>query len=138
MSDAITFTVLGQAATAGSKRHVGNGILVDSSGAKGKSWRAAVQDAAKSVFTGDLLRCPLYLSLVFYTPRPLGHFKSKGGLKDSAPEHPAKRPDVLKLARAVEDGLTGVVWHDDAQIVEEQLVKRYGEPARCEVLILAK
>ena len=134
MIEPIVFTVLGQAATAGSKRHVGNGILVDSSGAKGKSWRAAVQDAAKSAFSGDLLRCPLYLSLVFYTPRPLGHFGAKG-VKASAPRHPAKRPDVLKLARAVEDGLTGVVWHDDAQIVEEQLVKRYGEPARCEGMI---
>ena len=40
---------------------------------------------------------------------------------------------MLKLARAVEDALTGIVWRDDAQIVDEQLSKVYGEPARVEV-----
>jgi len=35
---------------------------------------------------------------------------------------------VLKLARAVEDALTGVIWADDAQIVDEVIRKRYGRP----------
>jgi predicted short-subunit dehydrogenase-like oxidoreductase (DUF2520 family) len=42
---------------------------------------------------------------------------------------------VLKLARGVEDALTGIVWRDDAQIVVEHLEKRYGSPARCEVRV---
>jgi Holliday junction resolvase RusA-like endonuclease len=41
---------------------------------------------------------------------------------------PIVKPDALKLARAVEDALTGVVWVDDAQIVKEYLSKRYCEP----------
>ena len=38
-------------------------------------------------------------------------------------------PDVLKLARGVEDALTGIVWRDDAQIVNESLNKVVGAAA---------
>jgi Holliday junction resolvase RusA-like endonuclease len=43
------------------------------------------------------------------------------------------KPDVLKLARAVEDALTGILYRDDAQIVTEVLRKRYGDPPRVEI-----
>lgn len=39
-------------------------------------------------------------------------------------------PDVLKLARGVEDALTGIVWRDDAQIVNESLSKVVVAPPR--------
>jgi Holliday junction resolvase RusA-like endonuclease len=29
----------------------------------------------------------------------------------------------------VEDALTGIVWEDDSQIIDERLTKRYGTPA---------
>jgi hypothetical protein len=45
------------------------------------------------------------------------------------------RPDVLKLARAIEDAITGVIWVDDSQIIDEHLYKRWGDPARVEVTI---
>jgi Holliday junction resolvase RusA-like endonuclease len=47
---------------------------------------------------------------------------------------------VLKLARAVEDALTGVLWRDDAQIAIEQLSKHYAErdePERVRVRVEA-
>ena len=56
-------------------------------------------------------------------------------LRPAAPKHPTTRPDVLKLARAIEDSLTGVLWHDDSQIVSEHLRKHYGEPARVVVTV---
>lgn len=134
----IQFIAHGRPSPAGSKRHVGNGILVDSSGEKGKAWRAVVQDAARAEFSGDLLRGPLRVEFLFYQPRPKCHFGSGSKattLKPAAPGFPTGRPDCLKLSRAVEDALTGVVWADDAQIVDEKIFKRYGEPARCEIRI---
>lgn len=139
----IKFAAYGMPATAGSKRALPlrkdgvfvRSIIVDDAGAKGKSWRSAVQDAARDVFSGDLLRGPLLVRFVFYMPRPKGHLNSKGLVKPSAPQYPAKKPDALKLARAVEDAITGIIWADDAQIVDEILAKRYGEPARCEIVI---
>jgi Holliday junction resolvase RusA-like endonuclease len=139
----LSFTVLGEAAPAGSKRafrnpHSGRIMVTDAS--KGsKPWKAEVKAAAAGAFNGGgLLTGPLRLDLVFYKPRPAAHFgtgRNAGTLKASAPPFPATRPDVLKLARGVEDALTGIVWRDDAQIVVEHLEKRYGSPARCEVRV---
>lgn len=82
---------------------------------------------------GTLLIGSVAVEFVFYRRRPAGHFgtgRNASQLRPSAPSRPTTRPDVLKLARAVEDALTGVVWRDDAQITEQVLRKFYGEPER--------
>ena len=139
----IGFTVLGEPKPAGSKRafrnpHTDRIAMVDSSGKAGKDWRRAVAEAGREAHHGPLLRGALSVQFLFYRPRPKSHYrtgKNAGLLRDSAPRDPITRPDVLKLARAAEDALTGVVWHDDAQIVSEHLYKCYGEPARLVVQI---
>ena len=76
---------------------------------------------------------------VFYVQRPQGH-SGKRGLRPSAPPFPVTRPDLLKLARAIEDALSKVVYADDSQIVDEILKKRYcaeGTPERVEVTVTA-
>jgi Holliday junction resolvase RusA-like endonuclease len=149
----LSFTVYGNAAPAGSKRHVGGGRIVDSS-KRSAPWKDQVAQAAAlayanaiGVFAPDapLLDGPLAVRMTFYVPRPKGHYSRRdaiggfvtGALVPSAPAYPTTRPDVLKLARAVEDACTGIVWRDDAQIVSEWLQKRYGEPARVEVVVIA-
>lgn len=145
----VEFTVYGIPAPAGSKRGFYNAkakrVIVTDDSAKSRPWKALVSDAAQQAMTfhGDegtsghspLLEGPLALELVFYVPRPKGHMSARGGVKPSAPPYPAVKPDVLKLTRAVEDALSGIVYRDDAQIVTELLLKRYGEPARCDVLV---
>ena len=44
-------------------------------------------------------------------------------------------PDIDKLARCALDALTGIVFRDDAQIVDLHATKRYGEPERAELTI---
>lgn len=56
-------------------------------------------------------------------------------MKPLAPIAPIVRPDLLKLARAVEDALSGVLWKDDSQVVVEVLRKRYDEPMGCVVTV---
>lgn len=134
----IAFTVYGKPQPAGSKKAFvrgGRAMIVDD--AKGsRPWKTMVAQTAGDLMNGrELLDGPLELSLVFVVPRPKGHFGAKG-LRPSAPHYPTVKPDVLKLARAVEDALSGVVYRDDAQIVEELLAKEYGEPARVEVRVV--
>ena len=137
----ICFVVFGKPQTAGSKRAFPfrrkNGLLgvaVSDDNPKSRDWKNAVSDAGANQGLDGLLSGPLKLTLTFYAPRPKGH-SGKKGLKATAPAYPITRPDVLKLARAVEDALTGVVWGDDSQVVNEVLFKRYGEPARVEIEI---
>jgi Holliday junction resolvase RusA-like endonuclease len=131
------FVVYGKASPAGSKTagRGKNGQMFVRDSAKGSyAWKEKVSDRAAEVYgnKNELVSGPLEVWLTFYVPRPSGHFNSKGELNAEGQRNPfpAKKPDVLKLARAVEDGMTSAVWRDDAQIVSEHIHKEWGEPAR--------
>ena len=110
--------VYGTPAPQGSKRHVGNGRMVESS-AKVKPWREAVKFAALERSLGAPLEGPLTVSILFTVKKPT-----------SAPKrtvtYPAKRPDLDKLIRSTFDALGEAgVWFDDAQVVEVSASKFY-------------
>jgi Holliday junction resolvase RusA-like endonuclease len=138
----IRLLVIGHPAPAGSKRAVrnkktGSAYVIDAN-KNARPWKQAVAAEARVRYGGNLLRGALEVEMTFYRARPKSHFgtgRNADKVKESAPEFPTGKPDALKLARGVEDALTGVVWHDDAQIVNERLAKRYGEPERVEVVI---
>ena len=94
-----------------------------------EDWKAAVAFGAREVFHGEPLLEALVLHLLFTRTRPKSHFgtgKNAGILKASAPDSPSSKPDLTKLVRAVEDSLTGIVWKDDAQVVEQWNRKEFG------------
>ena len=94
-----------------------------------KAWRSATHMSPDSK-EPELIQGPLALTIEFVRPRLKGHFgtgRNKGKLKASAPQYPITKPDTIKLARAVEDAITGVVWVDDSQVVKHVLTKRWGE-----------
>jgi Holliday junction resolvase RusA-like endonuclease len=147
---AVAFTVFGVAAPAGSKRgfvnrRTGRVILTDDS-KRSRPWKADVTAAAIDAMSNDDGRIdppmdgPLLLEVTFWVARPKGHYgtgRNADRVKPAAPAHPAVKPDLLKLARAVEDALTAIVYKDDAQIVAETLQKAYtsGQP-RTEVRVV--
>lgn len=45
------------------------------------------------------------------------------------------KPDLSKLVRCVEDSLSGIIFHDDAQIVSIATEKCYGSPERAELAV---
>lgn len=130
----ITINVVGIPAPGGSKKFVGmskqsgRAILVDAGGKRNKTWRAACAAAAQAVMNANGLK-PLTGALrcecVFRMPRAQWHRNPKGFLVDRAPAWPITRPDVLKIMRSTEDALTGIVWLDDAQIVQEWIDKKF-------------
>jgi Holliday junction resolvase RusA-like endonuclease len=81
------------------------------------------------------------LEVEFVFARPPSHWTKGGTLTSSAPAYPPKRcGDLDNLAKAVADAITdsGAVWHDDDQVVQAILRKRYGarrEPARTVIVI---
>lgn len=139
MSEALTLTVYGIAQPAGSKRafvhqHTKRVVVTDDA-RQSRPWKQEIAATAHAAMNGrELYAGALELRVTVYVPRPLGHF-GKRGLKDSAPVYPTTRPDLLKLARAIEDALTGIAYRDDAQIVTETIVKRYDDAPRVEITL---
>jgi crossover junction endodeoxyribonuclease RusA len=124
--NSLTFVVYGLAAPQGSKRHMGNGILVESSKAV-RPWRQDVKHAALACIPHDWdPSLPMALSIVFRFKRPQAHIGKKG-LKPSAPQHctTARAGDVDKLLRSTFDSLTGVAFDDDRQVISVNASKRY-------------
>lgn len=128
MNEAITFSVIGRPAAQGSKRYLGNGVMVESSRYV-HPWRADVKMAAMGA-------TPLHwdkeasfsLTITFLFVRPKGHHGSKG-LKPSAPAAPSGRVgDLDKLLRSTLDAMTGIVFADDCQVVTLYAAKRYALP----------
>jgi len=120
----ITIEVHGTPGPQGSKRHVGGGVMIESS-KKVKPWREAVKWAAlEAMKIANFQRVdelPVMVNIVFRFPRP----------KTVKREWPiTKRSgDLDKLLRSTFDALKDAgVMGDDAQVVETYSRKVYGEP----------
>lgn len=140
LAEQIRIVVYGVAQPAGSKRAFvrgGRAHVVDDN-PKSRPWKQTLAVMAGQAMEGrPLLQGPLEVDFTFVVARPKGHLGARGNLntRGRATPYPITRPDVLKLTRGAEDALTGVVWHDDAQIVAEHLFKTYGDPPRVEIYI---
>ncbi len=66
--------------------------------------------------------CIIDITATFKRPKTMKSF-----------QYCTKRPDVDNIAKAVTDGLNGVAYKDDSQIVELKIAKNYGTHDRVEV-----
>ena len=71
---------------------------------------------------------PLLVTCEFILERrkgDLGTGKNTGKARPSAPRWSEVKCDVGKFVRCVEDGLTTIIWRDDAQVAMQITAKRY-------------
>jgi len=141
---AIVITVYGPPAPQCSKRHLGNGVMVEMS-KKVRPWRQDVKAAALDAVTVKRpgmpqsflppLDGPLAASIVFTVrDQPAGKptwWPASVRWSKALRWRPASTPDLSKLLRSTEDALTGVIWKDDARVVEYVRLAKYyaGHPA---------
>ena len=85
--------------------------------------------------TREPLETPLAVYLYFRLPIPRSHSKKRQEACLNGSERPIKKPDIDNLAKSVLDGLNGVVWHDDSQIVSLHLTKVYARNPGIDLLI---
>lgn len=123
----LLFRINGQPAPQGSKRHVGNGRMIEASKKVGP-WREAVKEAV-SLLSFTPFDGPIAIDISFYVQKP----------KTVKREKPTVPPDLDKLVRGLFDALTiANVWMDDALAVEVCATKSYAtedEPPGCVVHI---
>ncbi|GGM55692.1 hypothetical protein GCM10012275_28510 [Longimycelium tulufanense] len=125
--------VPGRPAPQGSKRHVGNGVMVESS-KHVKPWRQDVREAVLNAMDGQsgwARGVPLWARIEFLMPRP-----STARRGDA---WHVKRPDLDKLVRAVLDAVGSAgLWADDSQVaslsVSKMLVRNH-DASGCHVIV---
>lgn len=102
-----------------------------------RPWRDAVATEALRACGGrPLLDGPLAVQMRFLLPRP----KSMPAELRTVRQRwqwawPWRKPDLSRCVRAVEDALTGVLYHDDAQIVRIATGKEYSTDPGLEVVV---
>jgi Holliday junction resolvase RusA-like endonuclease len=129
----IAFTVYGIAQPKGNMRALqlrGMKFPIVTDSNKGiRSWSQLVAEGASQALHDlpperrGLLLEAVRITVVFHLPRPKKY--QKAGL----PVAHLTRPDLDKLTRGVLDALTGVLWQDDAQVVELVAAKLYADVA---------
>jgi len=121
MSDAVRFTVYGIARPKGSTRaFMPKGArfpIVTSDNKSVRGWEESVRAAIQQHCADTFFHGPVAVRIVFELPRPKT-------LPKRVTAH-VKKPDLDKLARGSLDAMKGVLWNDDAQVVELQVSKRY-------------
>jgi crossover junction endodeoxyribonuclease RusA len=129
----IFIPVIGIPAPQGSKRHVGNGIMIENS-KRVKPWRQDVKEAALNHYDGEVIDQAVEIEIIFLFARPKSHYgtgKNAKKLKPSAPVFVTSKGigDIDKLQRSTYDALSessgGIVIKDDALIVQNRNMKRY-------------
>ena len=111
-----SFFVKGRPVPQGSMKFIRPGVMIHSRSQDLALWRADVARNAE-LFGFKPIANAVKVELDFIMIRP----------KSAKRVFPSVKPDLDKLIRAVLDGLTGVAYEDDSQVILIQSSKTYGE-----------
>lgn len=129
MTEVITFTVPGEPQGKGRPRafRAGRGVRMYTP-AKTEAYEQAVATAGRQAMAGrEPMVGPLAVDLMAVVSVPASWSKKRRAAALEGLELPAKKPDADNVAKAIADGLNGIAYGDDAQVVELRVRKRYGE-----------
>ena len=109
------FFVRGRPVPQGSMKFIKPGVMIHSRAKELAVWRADIaRNAELSGYKPVQGAVKVEIDFIFNRPKSVTR------------EFPTVAPDLDKLTRAVLDGLTGVAYVDDAQVILIQAVKTYG------------
>lgn len=133
----VSFFIPGTPRTKGSIRSFGKHGFVPAN-PKLQAYESDVRLFASQEWKGEPTTGAVELWIVWEFPRPKSHYKGGrigGELKATAPARHRQKPDHDKLLRAVLDGLTGVVYVDDAQVDKSHPWKKWSTRSGATVTI---
>ena len=96
----------------------------------------AYENIVKSTAIDNRVPCvttALRVELIIYKSIPKSFSKAKRKQANEGKIFPVVKPDIDNYVKSVLDGLNGVLFVDDKQIVDFRAVKRYSDNPRVEV-----
>lgn len=128
----VEFTIKGEPRGKGRPRFTKTGRVYTPS--KTSDYESLVALGYLNSVKGYKFTSPVRVTIRAYHKPPK---KSKKVVEDMLNWHilPTKKPDVDNIAKIVLDGLNGVAWDDDTQVVDLLVYKRYEEEPYVKVTI---
>lgn len=134
MTDALVITIPGQPVPKARARVTRAGWAYTPK--KTRLYEATVKKAAQTAMRGrDLLTGAVAVTVLAVLSIPQSWPTKKRMLALTGELQPTGRPDVDNLAKSFLDASNGVIFEDDAQVVELVATKRYGLEPKLKVTI---
>lgn len=131
VDDVLLFTVPGEPTAKARARAGARGFYTPQKTADYESlvaYSCREKRGLKSPFKG-----PLVLSMIAFMPIPKSWSKKQQERARIGQLMHIKRPDLDNLIKSIKDGLNGVAWEDDSQVVGVHAHKVYADKPRVEV-----
>jgi Holliday junction resolvase RusA-like endonuclease len=133
----ITFTIPGAPVGKGRPRIARRGRFTSMyTPEKTASYESLVKLAGFEAMAGrELFTDALSVTLDVWVQIPASWSQRKREQAVSGAVRPTTKPDLDNVAKAIFDGLNGIAWKDDVQVVRAVVTKRYSTTPRVEVSI---
>ena len=127
MTFMVTFKVDGTPVPKGRARYARRGNFISTyTPEKTRTYETLIKEAAiEAMGASEPLETPVSLYLYIRVPIPKSCTKKRLEAIDNGSEKPTKKPDASNILKSVEDGMNGVVYHDDSQIINIHVSKVY-------------
>lgn len=96
-------------------------------------YKAQLAQSAQLMYHGEPLTGPLVVTIKFYRAIQQSETKKRHRLKAQGTIRPTKKPDLDNYIKSTLDGLNGVLWVDDNEVVELHTGKYYSDHPRVEI-----
>jgi Holliday junction resolvase RusA-like endonuclease len=137
MSFMVTFMVEGTPVPKGRPRFARRGKFVSTYSPKTTvDYETKVSEAAQiAMGSSEPLETPVGAYIYITLPIPASYSKKRTQACLSGEERPTKKSDIDNFCKAVFDGMNGIVFADDSQIVSLHSTKVYGTVGMVEVMV---
>jgi len=137
MTFIVNFTVEGNPVGKQRARYAKRGNFVQAyTPEKTRTYESLIKEAAiKAMGSSEPLETPVTLYLYIRVPIPKSHSKKRLEACSIGSEQPIKKPDASNILKSVEDGMNGVVYKDDSQIVNIHVTKVYSSEAGVDICV---
>ena len=137
MSMMITFKVDANPVGKQRARYVKRGNFVSTyTPEKTRTYETLIRDSAiEAMGSSEPLETPVNLYLYIRVPIPKSYSKKKVEDCLNGLDKPIRKPDASNILKSVEDGMNGVVYKDDSQIVNLHVTKVYSSLAGVDICV---
>ena len=137
MTFMVTFMVEGNPVGKQRARYAKRGNFVQTyTPDKTRNYEALIKEAAtQAMGSNEILETPVNLYLYIRAPIPKSLPKKRLEACLNGSEQPIKKPDASNILKSVEDGLNGVVYKDDSQIINIHVTKVYSSQGGVDICV---